>query len=203
VDDLAKGLSPPPARLEFYVREAGALMKREAELPATGSLAPLFYAFGLITAEELQAADPYANVLDTNFLSWLQETVHEAVRTAEQHELLKWRIRKYRDTLQEKFSLAAVQASALAGSQLASRAAPLPARPLPGGTTHPCTAHRHARAIRTDMRVSNKHPHARAACAGGRGVCGEPHGAGAAGGGADHAGVRPVSFVSGRASRMG
>ncbi|KAG2489643.1 hypothetical protein HYH03_011922 [Edaphochlamys debaryana] len=112
VDDLAKGLSPSPARLEFYVREAGALMKREAELPATGSLAPLFYAFGLITAEELQASDPYAAVQDTNFLSWLQETVHEAVRTAEQHELLKWRIRKYRDTLQEKFSLAAVQVGA-------------------------------------------------------------------------------------------
>ncbi|GLI69251.1 hypothetical protein VaNZ11_013828, partial [Volvox africanus] len=112
VDDLAKGLSPPPARLEFYVREAGALMKREAELPDTGSLAPLFFAFGLITAEELQAADPYATVQDTNFLSWLQETVHEAVRTAEQHELLKWRIRKYRDTLQEKFSLTAVQVGA-------------------------------------------------------------------------------------------
>lgn len=123
VDDLAKGLSPPPAHLEFYVREAGALMKREAELPATGSLAPLFYAFGLITAEELQAADPYATVQDTNFLSWLQETVHEAVRTAEQHELLKWRIRKYRDTLQEKFSLAAVQVTTCRWSRRNARPA--------------------------------------------------------------------------------
>ena len=72
-------------------------------------MAPLFYAFGLITVEELHAADPSSTVLDTNFVSWLQETVQEAVRTAEQHELLKGRIRKYRDTLQHRFQLSAVQ----------------------------------------------------------------------------------------------
>lgn len=109
VDDIAKGLIPSPAKLEFYVRDTGALVKREAELPGHGSLAPLFYAFGLISVEQLNAADPYVNVLDTNFLGWLQETVLEAVRTAEQHEVLKWRIRKYRDVLQEKFALQSVQ----------------------------------------------------------------------------------------------
>lgn len=112
VDDLAKGLSPSPAKLEFFVRDSGALVKREAELQASGSLAPLFYAFGLITVEELHAADPASTVLDTNFVSWLQETVQEAVRTAEQHELLKGRIRKYRDTLQDRFQLSAVQVGA-------------------------------------------------------------------------------------------
>lgn len=115
VDDLAKGLNPASARLEFYVRDAGALVRREAELQANGSLAPLFYAFGLITVEELHAADPYATVLDTNFVSWLSETVQEAVRTAEQHELLKGRIRKYRDTLQDKFHLSAVQVRVVCG----------------------------------------------------------------------------------------
>lgn len=109
VDDIAKGTSPNPAKLEFYVRDAGALVKREAELPGHGSLGPLFYAFGLISVEALNASDPYANVMDTNFLGWLQETVQEAVRTAEQHEVLKWRIRKYRDVLQEKFALQSVQ----------------------------------------------------------------------------------------------
>lgn len=109
VDDIAQGMSPNPAKLEFYVRDAGALVKREAELPGHGSLGPLFYAFGLISVEALNASDPYANVMDTNFLGWLQETVQEAVRTAEQHEVLKWRIRKYRDLLQEKFALQSVQ----------------------------------------------------------------------------------------------
>ncbi|MEW5302018.1 MAG: hypothetical protein WDW36_004831 [Sanguina aurantia] len=108
VDSLARRDTPSPARLEFYVREAGALLKRQAELPTSGSLAPLFYAFNLISVEELRTSDPSAAAADTNFLSWLHETVQEAVRTAGQHEELKAVIRKHRDTMHSKFHLTAV-----------------------------------------------------------------------------------------------
>jgi hypothetical protein len=81
---------------------------RAAELPSSGSLAPLFYAFGLITADQLSASDPSLTVLDTNFLGWLQETVQEAVSTAEQHEMLKNKIRRLRDQMGEKYSLTSI-----------------------------------------------------------------------------------------------
>ena len=40
--------------VKFYVVEDGRLTPVTAQLPQYGSLAPLFYAFGLITNEELQ-----------------------------------------------------------------------------------------------------------------------------------------------------
>ncbi len=53
----------------------------EAELPANGSLGPLFYAFGLITREQLlDGMGSYGtHDRDTNFVQWLQETVQDAV----------------------------------------------------------------------------------------------------------------------------
>lgn len=111
VDSLNRRDTPSPARLEFYVRESGALLKRQAELPTSGSLAPLFYAFNLISVEELRTSDPSAAAADTNFLSWLHETVQEAVRTAGQHEELKLVIRKHRDTMHSKFHLTAILVS--------------------------------------------------------------------------------------------
>ena len=40
--------------ISFWVREDDSFVKVEAELPSHGSLGPLFYAFGLITDEELR-----------------------------------------------------------------------------------------------------------------------------------------------------
>lgn len=45
----------PPAQVEFFVKEGSVLTPIRADLPGYGSLGPLFLAFGLITAEELQA----------------------------------------------------------------------------------------------------------------------------------------------------
>ena len=56
-DLLAAGQRPEPVRLDFFARaDGGALEPVAAELPGHGSLAPLFFAFGLISAEELAAA---------------------------------------------------------------------------------------------------------------------------------------------------
>ena len=61
MDALGRGGRAEGARLEFWVSEAGALARLEAELPPHGSLGPLFYAFGLISAEDLRSgAGTYA-----------------------------------------------------------------------------------------------------------------------------------------------
>ena len=61
VDGLGRGARTDGARLEFWVSEAGALARLEADLPPHGSLGALFYAFGLISAEDLRSgAGTYA-----------------------------------------------------------------------------------------------------------------------------------------------
>lgn len=109
VDELSKGRLPRPTKLEFFVRENSLLRKVEAQLTSSGSLGPLFFAFGLISADELRESSAASPANDTNFLGWLREQVQEAVRTAEQHDVLKWHIRRLRNTMEEKFQLAAVQ----------------------------------------------------------------------------------------------
>ncbi len=55
VDNLSRGVRPAAAQVEFFVKDGSALTPIRAELPAYGSLGPLFLAFGLITQEELAA----------------------------------------------------------------------------------------------------------------------------------------------------
>mmetsp|Transcript_35180 Transcript_35180/g.90006 ORF Transcript_35180/g.90006 Transcript_35180/m.90006 type:complete len:629 (+) Transcript_35180:339-2225(+) len=99
--------------LVFYVREGEKMQKISAELPANGSLGPLFYAFGLISKEDLLSGQgSYSSQDDdTNFLEWLQETVQDAVRTSDYHDSLKERIRELTTSLESKFALGSVQFS--------------------------------------------------------------------------------------------
>ena len=61
VDELGRGARSDGARVEFWVLEAGTLARLEADLPPHGSLGPLFFAFGLISAEDLRSgAGTYA-----------------------------------------------------------------------------------------------------------------------------------------------
>jgi len=95
------------------VKDGEHLTRIDALLPSTGSLGPLFYAFGLITEEELKAgAAGREDVADTNFLEWLRDTVFEAVKIAEQHESLKLRIRESRANIENKYQLASLQVRA-------------------------------------------------------------------------------------------
>ena len=111
VEQVARGITPRSTSVEFWVKDGDRLLKVEALLPSTGSLGPLFYAFGLITEEELQAGTGRDDVADTNFLEWLRQTVDEAVRMAEQHESLKQRIREARANIEHKYGLASLQVS--------------------------------------------------------------------------------------------
>ena len=70
VDEVRRGARVQPSSVDFWVIEDGRLTKITAELPYYGSLGPLFYAFGLISTEELQAgAGAYSDGLHTVFAS--------------------------------------------------------------------------------------------------------------------------------------
>lgn len=101
--------------MEFWVKDGEHLTRIDALLPSTGSLGPLFYAFSLITEEELKAGTGRDDVSDTNFLEWLRDTVFEAVKIAEQHESLKLRIRESRANIEYKYQLASLQVRGAAG----------------------------------------------------------------------------------------
>lgn len=109
VDELAKQRQPKPVSLEFYVREGPQLKRLQAQLTPSGSLAPLFFAFGLMSAEDLASEGYVSSADDTNFLAWLKDQVQEAVRTAERHDVMKWHIRRLKSSFEEKYGLAAVQ----------------------------------------------------------------------------------------------
>lgn len=55
VDELQRRGKVTSATVKFWVIEDGRLTQTTAELPTCGSLGPLFYAFSLISADELQS----------------------------------------------------------------------------------------------------------------------------------------------------
>ncbi|KAK9901712.1 hypothetical protein WJX75_009812 [Coccomyxa subellipsoidea] len=111
VDELQRRGKVQTATVNFWVIEDGRLTQLSAELPGYGSLGPLFYAFNLISADEMQSgAGSYISSQDsTDFLEWLSFTVREALRASEQHESMKRVIRELRASLEDKFGLAAIQ----------------------------------------------------------------------------------------------
>uniref|UniRef100_A0A7S3QVQ9 DUF4460 domain-containing protein n=1 Tax=Dunaliella tertiolecta TaxID=3047 RepID=A0A7S3QVQ9_DUNTE len=112
VDELAKNRQPKPTTLEFFVRDGTQLKRLQAQLTPSGSLAPLFFAFELISADDLANVGGVSSADDTNFLAWLKDQVSEAVRTAERHDVMKWHIRRLKSSFEEKYGLAAVQIGA-------------------------------------------------------------------------------------------
>ena len=54
VAKLTQGQHISAARVTFWLIDGDSLSRVDAELPAYGSLGPLFHAFGLISAEELK-----------------------------------------------------------------------------------------------------------------------------------------------------
>ena len=55
MDELQRKGRVQPSAVQFWVLEDGRLTQIRADLPGHGSLGPLFYAFGLISADELQS----------------------------------------------------------------------------------------------------------------------------------------------------
>ena len=99
--------------LHFSVQRGLDLEPVTVELPRTGSLRPLYVAFGLGASADDESGDAPP---DVSLLDWLAETVRDAVRTSEEHNLLKTAIREKLASIEREFGLGAV---ALAVSEFA------------------------------------------------------------------------------------
>ncbi|KAK9788016.1 hypothetical protein WJX73_008286 [Symbiochloris irregularis] len=95
----------------FYAPGAHELRQISAELPRHGSLGPLFLAFGLISAEELEAGAGLIAEGDSdnrNFLSWLEETVAEAASASLNHRNMHGQIQQLCSSLEQQYGFSAV-----------------------------------------------------------------------------------------------
>ncbi len=115
VDEMAAGGYPPRIVVQFWVRAApGQLLLRRAELPSSGSLAPLFHAFGLISDEQLAAARPLradnGNGDDgRQLLDWIAEAVREATRNSGMFDEQRAQLRASLAALESRYGLASCQ----------------------------------------------------------------------------------------------
>lgn len=111
VDKLATGANPPAISVSFWTR--GDLQLELTDAVLDGSLGNLYLAFGLISEEEwaeLRARNPTGVTGDDiNLLQWLDETVRDAVATADEHEQRKKLVRELKATIEFRFGLAAVR----------------------------------------------------------------------------------------------
>lgn len=106
IDALSKGDTPSPSGLRFFVRGAsGDLEEVLAQLPSSGSLASLFFAFKLISEEGLHASETSTPVVDSLRISWLQDNVQEALRTRGLYKKLAKQISEREDAIRVKFQL--------------------------------------------------------------------------------------------------
>ena len=114
VDALSRDEAVQPATLMFYIKEADGLVPLEAVLPKHGSLGPLFYAFGLITEDELssgvgQVGQAPADADNIDFLHWLSRTAQEAIVAAQSHESRKIQIQAERQAIVETHALSSLE----------------------------------------------------------------------------------------------
>ena len=109
VDQLANGGSPTPESVSFWVK--GELQLELIHAPLDGSLASLYLAFSLISEEECaeMRAQSGSAAADTNLLQWLDETVSDAVATADEHEQRKRLVRELKAAIEFRFGLNAVR----------------------------------------------------------------------------------------------
>jgi hypothetical protein len=108
---VAQGLAPQPRKLEFYVRRADdSLGLITAQLCSSGSLVPLFVAFGLISEEEAVETEGYdrSGSDGRDLFEWLGHVAGDAAAAGEQHDALKRSIRSARTTLEEIYGFASI-----------------------------------------------------------------------------------------------
>lgn len=112
MDDVANDIQPQSVSLDFWAKSGDEMRAVHVELSESGSLAPLFFAFGLVSKEEyLESRDSSAHA-DQDLLEWLREMVDQAVEVADKHYALKTRINEARALLETKYELAEIQVKA-------------------------------------------------------------------------------------------
>lgn len=110
-DQVSHGTTPSPVRLEFYTKRSdGTCQLIVSDLLSNGSLAPLFLAFGLITAEE--AFDEEAAVAgksdERDLFEWLSGIAAEAALAADQHDAMKRELRLAKADLEDRYGFSSV-----------------------------------------------------------------------------------------------
>lgn len=112
VQHLSKGEPVSQHNIRFCTVNAGHINKVEVELPSSGSLSPLFHAFGLISDDEFssQRHSP-SGAADVDFLAWLRGTVSQAARVAEEYQTLTQIVQDVRADIESQFQLTCVMGS--------------------------------------------------------------------------------------------
>lgn len=109
LDDVANSVRPEPVSLDFWAKTNGELHQVTVDLVENGSLAPLFFAFNLMSEEEFLASRQSSSQTNQDLLDWLKATVEHALETADQHYALKTKISAVRAQMEEKYQLAEIQ----------------------------------------------------------------------------------------------
>eukprot|EP00232_Nephroselmis_pyriformis_P020941 CAMPEP_0182866892 /NCGR_PEP_ID=MMETSP0034_2-20130328/8435_1 /TAXON_ID=156128 /ORGANISM="Nephroselmis pyriformis, Strain CCMP717" /LENGTH=473 /DNA_ID=CAMNT_0024999225 /DNA_START=189 /DNA_END=1607 /DNA_ORIENTATION=- len=103
VDGFSQGRELSSTRVSFWIHGPSGLEMVETVLPANGSLRPLLASFGLIE-RGMVGDDDYMDA-DREFIEWMQNTVRDAVDTAEKYERLKSEIGDLSEELCEEYNL--------------------------------------------------------------------------------------------------
>ncbi|KAL0041357.1 hypothetical protein WJX79_000663 [Trebouxia sp. C0005] len=101
VDRLTNGKPLTQQRLRFWTFNSDHLSTVEVTLPASGNLAALFYAFGLISEEDARAAGE----VDVDFLAWLASVASQATQSAERHQVLSIEAEALTADIEKQFKL--------------------------------------------------------------------------------------------------
>lgn len=109
LDDVASNVMPKPVSLAFWVNQNDDLHQVAVDLLENGSLAPLFFAFNLISEEEFLASRQSTSQTNQDLLDWLKTTVEQALDTADQHYALKTRISEVRAQTEERYQLSEIK----------------------------------------------------------------------------------------------
>ncbi|KAL0042322.1 hypothetical protein WJX77_009053 [Trebouxia sp. C0004] len=109
VDRLANGKPLIQQKLRFWTFNSDHLSTVEVTLPASGNLAALFHAFGLISEEDAstyQCAGPgAAGLVDVEFLAWLASVASQATQSAERHQALSTKAEALAADIEKQFKL--------------------------------------------------------------------------------------------------
>ncbi|KAK9858382.1 hypothetical protein WJX84_005474 [Apatococcus fuscideae] len=114
LDQLSASTCSASSYVTFWVKvpHNTGCQKVDAQLPAFGSLGPLFFAFGLISQEDLRnGSGRLAGGGDDkrSFVGWLGEAVAQALEAAEQHTGRQQAIRALSSSIKERFQLSDIQ----------------------------------------------------------------------------------------------
>ncbi|KAL3152625.1 hypothetical protein ABBQ32_001640 [Trebouxia sp. C0010 RCD-2024] len=128
IDCRSKGQTLIHRRICFHIANASRIRTLEVDLPANGSLVPLFTAFGLISAAEINTYQPVSGTgcsteeSDVDFLQWLSTTVAQAAKSAEEHEVLCATSQSLIASIENQFKLSHVVGSSSYAQSTVERA---------------------------------------------------------------------------------